>query len=79
MKEVNHRKEQMENHPSPRKFLHDFATPLTIAKGALRKTLKEIETDQGGDRELCKDRLKKAVKAIEELEALHADFRASIP
>ncbi len=68
----------MEDIPPERKFLHDLATPLTVAKGAIKKIQSEFTKTDGTelDRELCITRLNKTMESLKKIEDLHADFRA---
>ncbi len=62
-----------------RKFLHDIATPITVMKGSVNRVLKSFrENKTDAEKELCIDRLERAMKAIENLENLHADHKALI-
>jgi hypothetical protein len=63
-----------------RMFLHDTATPLTVARGALRRVQTELakEGQEVFDKAVCIDRLTKAFKAINQLEAFHAQHKERI-
>lgn len=58
---------------SDRKFLHDLATPITVAKTMVRKVTAEL--GQKADEELQAQikRLESALIALEQIEHLHAD------
>jgi len=62
-----------------RKFLHDLATPITVAKTMLRKCLKEI-SDHENSAQLIRqmERLEKSIDAIDQIEKMHAEQRSII-
>lgn len=64
---------------SETKFLHDIATPISIIGILTRKLVKEHQgeassSDQGKQME----RLAKILKAVESLEALHANRKSEV-
>ena len=62
-----------------RKFLHDLATPLTVVKQLVKRTLAELlEPSAAGTLEKQIDRMQRTMKAIEQMETLHADQKAKI-
>lgn len=69
----------MDQNKKDRKFLHDLATPMTIVRTILKKTLSEIEgRSENISKEVQIARLQKAISALEKMEELHADQKAEI-
>ena len=68
---------QEEQNLENRKFLHDLATPLTVAKQSIKRTLAELrELQPEGSKQI--ERLQKTFEAIEQMEKLHSDFKMII-
>lgn len=63
-----------------RKFLHDFASPLSVAKLLLKKVIVEVGTLDGEQKILDKvqERLHKIETALTKIEELHASFKSEI-
>lgn len=62
-----------------RKFLHDLASPITIAKMMVNKSIQELSKHENAaafGKQI--ERLNKSLEAIEVAEKLHADFRIVI-
>jgi hypothetical protein len=70
----------MEDVAADRKFLHDLATPIAIAKAAIKKVQAEVSVPNPQDIkiDLIKDRLDKALVSLEKIELMHSDFRMQI-
>jgi hypothetical protein len=61
-----------------RKFLHDLATPLTIVKHMIKKFKEALASDQPLDKKASLERMEKALKAVEQMEHLHAEHKSEI-
>ena len=62
-----------------RKFLHDLATPLMIARTMIKKTIAELKPHENEEYVVNSlRRLESALKAMESMEKLHADHKATL-
>lgn len=62
-----------------RKFLHDLATPLTILKFRLKKLLMIVDSkDEAVNLEAQKESLNQMLRAVDTIEALHAEHKIRI-
>ena len=68
----------MELESADRKFLHDLATPLTIAKTLVKKQVEELGSLQLSPESKVLERMQKILKALLEIERLHADQKIII-
>ncbi len=62
-----------------REFLHNLATPITVAKGMLKNAHSKLAT-KATDPEIAEQlkRMEKALQALAKIEELHADQKARI-
>lgn len=62
-----------------KKFLHDLATPLSVAGSALKLLIKDLDDKvETSAKAKIFDRLERAIHAIEKMEAMHADFKIEV-
>lgn len=62
-----------------RKFLHDMATYITVARTSVKKALDEFNRDIADfNPKKEQERLLRALEAIKEIENLHADQKARL-
>ncbi len=69
----------MSRNQQDRKFLHDLATPLFVVRNMIKRTIDEItgkKPNQGPEKQM--ERLEAALKAVEKMEALHAEQKSAI-
>jgi hypothetical protein len=70
---------QQERHLEDLKFLHDIANPLAIARLMIKRSLDEALGKRDiSPPEVQKDRLEKALEALNEAEKLHASQKLII-
>lgn len=62
-----------------RKFLHDLATPMTVMRSMIKKSIADLSAE-GAPADVSKlaARLAQALKSLEDVERLHADRKAEI-
>lgn len=68
-----------ENKSPERKFYHDMANLLAIAKGMSELALHYVANPDAADVKKCKDKLEKAVASLERMETTMKDYRRANP
>jgi hypothetical protein len=69
----------MEDVSSERKFLHDIATPITIASLLVQRLIKDRESEESQfSPQQTLEWLHKALAALKSLETMHADRKQEI-